>query len=196
VHAGRGDYARAEQPFRQACTLNPALPDACLFYGRVLYLQDQFSAALDVLRSAMRRDEGNAQIRRIAGLCMEGLGRNEEAESVFQSAIRLEHGSHPDEDPAIDYGVFLYRRGRAEKAIEPLEIALRRHPDSARAQLELGCVLLSLGRAEEATGRLERAVALNSAVPRAHLLLGRAYQQLGKTELAARELDQGSRTVK
>jgi Tfp pilus assembly protein PilF len=196
AHAGRGEYALAEEPFHQACLLKPDLPDACLFYGRVLYLQDRFDAALPVLRKAIGREPRSAQLHRIEALCLEALGRAAEAETAFRDAVRLERGSHPDEDPAIDYGVFLYRQGRAGEALVPLESASQRHPDSARAQLELGCVLLSLGRAGDAAARLEHAVAINPALPRAHLLLGRAYQQLGKTELAARELDKGSRAVR
>jgi Flp pilus assembly protein TadD len=196
VHASRGDYPDAEEPFHRACLLNPSLPDACLYFGRTLYLEDRFEEALDVLRAASTRDPANGQIHRIEALCLEALDRGAEAEQSFQQALKLERGSPANEDPAIDYGVFLYRRGRAEEALKPLQAALDRHPDSARAHLEMGCVLLALDRAADAASHLQRAGALDSAVPRAHLLLGRAYLRLGKPELAQRELDQGWRTVK
>ena len=108
----------------------------------------------------------------------------------------LNGNSPPNEDPAIDYGVFLYRAGKVNAALEPLQEAVERHADSARAQLELGCVLLALDRIEQAAAHLERATALDPQAPRGHLLLGKAYQRLGKSELARKELDQGSRTVK
>ncbi len=102
----------------------------------------------------------------------------------------------PDDDPAIDYGVFLFRQGRAEEALAPLRLAVQRHPGAARAQMELGCVLLALDQVAEAAAHLEKAVSLDGRSSRAHLLLGKAYRRLGKNDLAQRELDQGSRTVK
>src|SRR5947209_8137925 len=36
--ASNGEIARAEEPFRNACSQAPQLEDACLYYGRTLYL--------------------------------------------------------------------------------------------------------------------------------------------------------------
>ncbi|MDR3702312.1 MAG: tetratricopeptide repeat protein [Candidatus Sulfopaludibacter sp.] len=195
-HAARGDYAGAEGPFHRACLLDPKLPDACLYFGRTLYLLDRFDQAVNVLRTALENDPQNPQIYRIEALALEASGKAGEAETVFREAIRLEKHSQPNEDPSIDYGVFLYRQGRAEASLEPLQAALARHPDASRAQLELGCVLLALDRVEQAAAHLERATALDPQGARGHFLLGKAYQRMGKTELARKELDQGSRTVK
>ena len=195
-HAARGDYAAAVEPFHRACLLDAKLPDACLYFGRTLYLLDRFEEAINVLRTALENDPLNPQIYRIEALALEASGKAGEAEAAFREAIRLEKHSPPNEDPSIDYGVFLYRQGRAEAALEPLQAALARHPDASRAQLELGCVLLALDRVKQAAEHLERATALDPQGARGHLLLGKAYQRLGKTEQARKELDQGSRTVK
>ncbi len=196
VHAAGGDYRNAEEPFHRACLLNAREPDACLYFGRTLYLLDRFQTALDVLREAQQNDPQNAQIFRIEGLALEALGKIDEAIAALQLAIRLDRNPGGNDDPAIDYGVLLFRQGRAVEAIVPLQTAIDRRPDAARAQLELGCVLLALDRIPEAAAHLERAAALDPATPRGHLLLGKAYLRLGKTELAQKELDQGSRTVK
>ena len=196
VYAAAGDYAHSEEPFHRACLLDAKLPDACLYFGRALYLRDSFEQAINVLRTAQEGDPQNPQIYRILALAQEASGRTEEAGKAFQEAVRLARQSPPNEDPGIDYGVFLYRLGRPEAALEPLQSALQRHPDAARAHLELGCVLLELDRVAEAAAHLERATALDPAGARGHLLLGKAYQRLGKPDLARKELDQGSRTVK
>jgi Flp pilus assembly protein TadD len=194
--AARGDYAAAEEPFHRACLLDPKLPDACLYFGRTLYLLDRFEQAVDVLRTARASDPRNPEIYRIEALSLEALGKTDEAGTAFRQAIGLDQNPPPNENPAIDYGVFLYRQGRTEAALEPLESAVRRHPGAARAQLELGCLLLALDRVEDAAAHLERAAALDPQGPRSHLLLGKAYQRLGKSEQARKELDQGSRTVR
>jgi Flp pilus assembly protein TadD len=190
AYAEGGDYAAAEQPFHRACLLNSGEPDACLYFGRTLYLLDRFEEALDVLAAARKTDPSSAQIRRIEALTLEAMGRTAEAETAFREAIRLERNSALNEDPAIDYGVFLLRQGNAEQAVRPLSEAVERHPNAARAQLELGCVLLALDRVQEATLHLEIAAKADS--PRAHLLLGKAYARLGRTDEARRESERAA----
>jgi len=200
VYASRGDFDRAESPFRNACERQPSLPDACLYHGRTLYLLNRFQAAIPVLQSTLRREPRNPEGYRLLALSLEGLGRASEAGDAFLQAVRLNRASPPDEDPGIDYGVFLSRQGHPEQAIGPLEDALKRHPNSARSRLELGCTLLELDRLTEAAGQLEKSIALGSLSSpqsgRAHLLLGKVYLRLGRTEAAEEHLRQGSRTVK
>jgi tetratricopeptide (TPR) repeat protein len=180
AYSSLGDYQHAEEPFHKACLLKPLLPDACLYFGRTLYLLDRFEPALDVLHRAEGNDPQNAQIRRVEALCLAALGRASEAEAAFREAVRLGNGAAAADDPAIDYAVFLFHQGRAEQALGPLESAIKQHADVARAQLELGCVLLALDRLEEAAKHLERAVALDPGSQRAHLLLGKVYLRMGK----------------
>uniref|UniRef100_Q028H1 Tetratricopeptide TPR_4 n=1 Tax=Solibacter usitatus (strain Ellin6076) TaxID=234267 RepID=Q028H1_SOLUE len=196
VYASRGDFDRAETPFRNACERQPSLPDACLYYGRTLYLLNRFQAAIPVLQRTLQREPRNAEGYRLLALSLEGLGRAAEAGDAFRQSLNLNRRSSPDEDPGIDYGVFLTRQGHPEQAIGPLEDALKRHPDSARGHLELGCTLLELDRLAEAADQLEKSIALDPRAPRAHLLLGKVYLRLGRTEAAEEHLRQGSRTVK
>ena len=189
AYSSLGDYQHAEEPFHRACLLQPLLPDACLYFGRTLYLLDRFEPALDVLRRAQANDPQNAQIARIEALSFAALGRASEAEAAFRQAIRLENHASPADDPSIDFGVFLYRQGRTEEALAPLNAVVARHRDVARAQLELGCVLLALDRLTEAAAHLEKAVALDPQSQRAHMLLGKTYLRLGKPELAGPHLN-------
>jgi Tfp pilus assembly protein PilF len=182
VYASQGDYESAEPAFRNACERGPTLPDACLYHGRALYLLDRFPAAIEALHRALAaREAGEAH--RLLALSLEALARPSEAEPEFRAAIRLARPTAPDEDPGIDYGVFLYRQARPAQAIDPLRDALARHPDSARAHLELGCVLLQLDRLEEAATHLERSLALRDT-PRTHQLLAKTYLRQGKADAA------------
>jgi Flp pilus assembly protein TadD len=195
-YASQGNYDRAEPPFRIACKLQPSLPDACLYYGRTLYLLNRFQPAIEVLRRTVQGEPGNGEAYRLLALSLEASGQTTEAGDAFLQAVRLNRSSSPNDDPDIDYAVFLFRQGKAETALAPLESALKRHPDAARAHLELGCVLLSLGRISEAASHLERSLALDPQSARAHLLLGKVYLRLDKPEAAERHLRQGSLTVK
>lgn len=196
ISASQGDYEHAEKPFHTACELQPRLPDACLYYGRTLYLLNRFPQAIEVLRNALKNDPNNSQIYRLIALSSEALGQSAEASTAFQRSLQLNRGSAPNDDPGIDYGVFLYRQGRAEQAVGPIEDVLKRHPDAGRAHLELGCVLIALDRLPEAELHLEKAVALDPQSSRPHLLLGKVYLRLGKEEAGEQHLRQGSLTVK
>src|SRR5260370_3452049 len=160
VYAAQQNFDAAEKPLRTACELNPALPDACVYYGRTLYLLNRFQPAIEVLRRALANDRENPEIHRLLGLSLEGLGATEEAGAAFRNAIRLLRGSPPNEDPGIDYGVYLFRLGRAEEAVAPIEAALSRHPDAAPAPLEFGFVPPSLDRLKEAASHPHRAATL------------------------------------
>ena len=85
--------------------------------------------------------------------------------------------------------MFLFRQGRLEEALRPLEATVKEQPGAARAHGELGRVLLQLGRLEAATARLARAVELDPKYRAARLLLGRAYLRLGRTAEGERELE-------
>jgi Flp pilus assembly protein TadD len=196
AYASRGEFDRAESPFRNACERQPPLPDACIYLGRTLYLLNRFPAAISVLRPIVQAEPRNSEGYRLLGLSFEALGQSAEAGAAFLAAVRLTNSAAPNEDPGIDYGVFLTRQGHAGLAIGPLEDVLKRHPDAARGHLELGCTLLSLDRLTEAAAHLERSVALDPQSGRAHLLLGKVYLRLGKPEAAQEHLRQGSRTVK
>jgi protein O-GlcNAc transferase len=194
--ASQGDVEGAETPFRNACEIQPALADACLYYGRTLYLLNRFPQAAEILRGVVRREPRSGEAYRLLGLSLEGMGDTAAAGDAFRQALRGIPSNAANEDPGIDYGVFLFRQGRAEESVEPLREALKRHPAAARAYLELGCVQLSLDRVSEAAASLERSVALDEGNARAHLLLGKAYLRLGKNEAAEVQLRQGSRTVR
>ena len=196
VYASRQEFERAETPFRNACEREPSLPDACLYYGRTLYLLNRFQPAIDVLHPLLQRDPQNSEAWRLLALSLEALGQSAPAADAFRQSVRFHRASAANDDPGIDYAVFLFRQGQAEAAVAPLEAALKRHPGAARAYLELGCIELALDRLPQAAAHLERSLALSPDVARAHLLLGKVYQRQGKTQAAEEHLRLGSQTAR
>ena len=79
VYASRQEFDRAETPFRNACERQPSLPDACLYYGRTLYLLNRFQPAIDVLHPVLQRDAENSEAYRLLALSLEALGQAAEA---------------------------------------------------------------------------------------------------------------------
>jgi tetratricopeptide (TPR) repeat protein len=195
AHAAAGNLPAAEEPFRKACDADPRNELACYYLGRNLQAQNRFAPAVRAFRRALEheRDTNKWLVHRGHALALEANGAAEEAEREFRKAVeRLPGRVRAEEDPRIDYGVFLFRQGRAEAALQPLEAAAGAHPGSAQSRFQLARVLAQLSRLEPAAQHLEAAVAADPKHYAAHLLLGQVYVRLGRRQAAEPHLRIGS----
>jgi Flp pilus assembly protein TadD len=185
-----GDLNGALPALGKACELAENDEEACYFLARDLHALGHYETARDAFEKALRAAPKPMQskVHRAIALNFVALFLPQEAERHFVKSIQLAGPSPNGEDPRVDYGAFLFRQGRTEEAVRPLEQAVRDAPSSARANLEWGRVLLHLNRLNEAAACLEKTVALEPDNSNAHLLLGQAYLRLGRTTQADREL--------
>jgi len=183
--AAQEDYRNAEPPLREACRLAPRDPDACYYLGRALYATDRYEDSI----AAMRKAEGvyprpwRAELA--LGQAHEALGQAKEAEKRFLAAVRRSPPAPVASDfdnPQVDYGLFLYRQGRLEEALQQYEEGMKRAPGSARARYQLGRALMQAGRMEEALKRLHEAIELEPGNREAQLALSKAYFRMGRKE--------------
>ncbi|MGC4049566.1 MAG: tetratricopeptide repeat protein [Paludibaculum sp.] len=170
-------------PFRQACTLDPRLLDACYYYGRNLYGTDRYEEALAPLEKALQTDAVKGRAEAALGQCLHALGRPEAAEKRFQSAIARR--DRAEQMARVAFGQFLVRQGRAEEAVAVLKPA--QQPASYEASHELGLALSQTGQLDEALVALQRAVQLNPRQSTTRLLLAKVYRRLGQIAEAERE---------
>ena len=195
AQVSEGRLEAATESFREACRLDESDHDACYYLSRALYASGRYTDAVEPFAKALRavRKEDRWRVFRGMGRNHEALAEAPEAERCFREAMRLSRGkAGPDEDPGIDYGMFLFRAGRTEEALKPLGDAVRAHPASSRARAELGRVLMQADRLEDAARQLEKAIELDPKAWNARLLLGRAYVRLGRIEEGERELRLGA----
>ena len=182
--------AAGDAELGKACEVAPLDDEACYLFGRSLYAYGHYQAARAPLEKALHAAPAArlARVHRAMALNFAALGSAGEAEQHFVKAIQFwDRNPSGPEDPRVDYGAFLFRQGRTEAALHPLQQAVKDVPSSARANLELGRVLLHLDKLDAAASRLERAVQLDPKNFNAHLLLGRAYLRLGKASEGERE---------
>ncbi|MGH9657075.1 MAG: tetratricopeptide repeat protein, partial [Bryobacteraceae bacterium] len=164
------------------------------YFARDLHALGRYEAAREPFEKALRAASKPIlpKVHRAIALNFAALGAPAEAEPHFVEAVRLTgRGAGKEGDPRVDYGAFLFRQGRTEEALRPLEQAARDVPSSARANAEWGRVLLQLGRLDLAAACLEKAVALEPGNWSVRLLLGRAYLRLGRTNEGEREIRLG-----
>ena len=192
LEAGRlDDAARA---LGKACELAPADQEACYYFARSLHAMGRYESARKPFEMALRAAPKQMlpRVHRAMALNFYALGMPVEAERHFVKAVELNgRGERGGEDPRLDYGAFLFRQGRTQEALGPLEQAARDAPSSSRANTEWGRVLLHVDRLEEAAACLEKAVALEPGNWNARLLLGSAYLRLGRTNDGEREMRLG-----
>jgi len=190
-----GNVEQAEVALRKACDLSPADEEACYYFARTLHVRGNYEAAREPFEKALRAASKatRPRVHRAIALNFMALGMAAEAEGHFLQAIQLNGGAVAGtEDPQVDYGAFLFRQGRTDEALRPLEQAVRDVPASPKANTEWGRVLLHVGRLEQAVSALEKAVSFDPKNAGAHLLLGRAYMRLGRTSDGERELKLGA----
>ena len=187
------DPGSAAAALRKACDLAPRDEESCYYLARNLHALGHYEAARAPFEKALRAAPATmlARVHRAVALNFVAIGGSTEAERHFVKAIQLAGRTPQGEDPRVDYGAFLFRQGRIDEALRPLQQAARDAP-SARAGQELGRVLLHLGKVDEAVIHLEKAVALEPGNTNGHLLLGRAYLQLGRSAEGERELRLGA----
>ena len=189
-----GHLEGAVRALDKACELAPNDEEACYYFARSLHAAGRYELAREPFEKSLRTAPKQmlSRVHRAAALNFYALGMPAEAERHFVKAVQLNGRTAGErEDPRIDYGAFLFRQGRTEEALRPLEQAVRDAPSSARANTEWGRVLLHVGRVEAAAICLEKAVALEPGNSNARLLLGSAYLRLGKTNEGEREMRLG-----
>ncbi len=189
-----GNYESALPALGKACELAQNDEEACYYFARVLFTLGRYEAAREPFEKALRAapKEILPKVHRAVAMNFAALSLTTEAERHFVKAVQLNgRTARKDEDPRVDYGAFLFRQGRIEEALRPLEQAVRDVPSSARANVEWGRVLLHLDKPDAAAECLAKAVALEPSDWNARLLLGRAYLRLGRTKEGEREMRLG-----
>ena len=180
----KGDYSEAAVNFAEACRLDPKLSSACYFQGRSLYYANRFSEALAPLRKSIDAGESDARARSTMAECFEALGKNAEAERAYRKSI----ANDSDALYKVRYASFLFRQGRANEAVAPLEQALTAKPKDFDANLEMGRVRFELGNWDEALRCLNAALRIRPVSTQAHLLAAKVCQRLGRRAEAEEHL--------
>jgi tetratricopeptide (TPR) repeat protein len=194
VTTSDGDLDRAVPALGKACELAPNDEEACYYFARDLHALGRYESAREPFERALRAAPKAMlpKVHRAVALNFAALGLAAEAERHFVTAVQLNgRAVREGEDPRVDYGAFLFRQGRTDEALRPLEQAVRDVPGSARANAEYGRVLLHLDKLDAAAACLEKAVALEPGNWNTHLLLGRAYLRLGRSSEGEREMRLG-----
>lgn len=175
LRAGR--LADAEQSFRAALRLEPALPEAHGTLGAILGALGRLDQAETHLREALRLRPDSPDSNGNLGNLLRELGRLPEAEQSLRQAVRL-RPIYPEAHNNL--GVTLRDLGRPVKAENCFRTALRQRPAFPEALTNLAHLLRDQGRREEAEAPLRAVVSLQPGAARSHASLGSLLRDLGR----------------
>jgi len=195
VAVKRRDRARAElELLRQAHPQNPLY---LYWLARLDYDDQQFEVAAAGFRRVVELRPDFVRAHDNLGLCLEALGRFDEAIASYQQAVRLNRErSSPSPWPALNLGTLLLKLGRITEAEPYLREAVQLGPGLAPARLRLGTLLEKRGAIEEAVEQLRRAAELDPRSPDPHYAPARLYHRHGDTAAAAAALPECQRPRK
>lgn len=156
--------------------------------GRFLQSEGQHDEALEHLREAIRLYPRHPMIRTTIATTLEAAGKDDEAASEFESALRSR--LTPDEryDAQLRYGNLLTRREDYERAIAQYRAALDFHPESPDALYNCGQALRAKGDAPAAAEMFARLLTLYPNHAAGHLSLGVVLLTEGKLDSAEKHL--------
>jgi Flp pilus assembly protein TadD len=141
AYAAGENYKSAEAPLRRACALDPAQDNACYFLGRTYYSLGRFEEAVTAFQTALRHASRSGRTWNGIALAWEALAKDADAERCYKEAI-LQGESRA----LVDYGIFLYKRGRQSESVEILR---RAHAPSELARVTGAMAHVPAGKFEE-----------------------------------------------
>jgi Tfp pilus assembly protein PilF len=133
TYSMEGKTRLAEEPLKKACSLNPGERDACYSLGVLYYELNRYEDSFRALETALRHNATEpARVHDGLALALEAMGNPDAAEVHYRLAVESEY-----RQGWIDYGMFLFRHGRAQEGLPYLR--------KAGAKDEIKRVLKALG---------------------------------------------------
>jgi tetratricopeptide (TPR) repeat protein len=188
VVMGQPGWARPElQALARSDADNALYP---YWLARLDYDDNQYPAAVEGFRRALRLDVGYLKAHDNLGLALEAVGRYDEAIQSYQEALRLDRERNARSPwPALNLGILLTRLDRLEEAEPLFRESSREDPRFAPAHYQLGLLLEKKGRTRDAIAELGTAAQLDPRYAEPHYALARVYRRAGETEDADRALE-------
>ncbi len=181
-----GDLAVARYASERALAPGDSLPEAHIARATLFAAEGKWDEAASGFARAFELAPGDYASRRNTADLYETLGRNREAEEIYEGLVAdqpLHWNNH------YWYGGFLYRGGNLKTAAVSLERAGELAPDADEPVTLLGFCHLAGGDLDQARREFERALSL-SPEPRARKRLGLVHYYSGEFDRALEQWTQ------
>ncbi|MEI6306653.1 MAG: tetratricopeptide repeat protein, partial [Deltaproteobacteria bacterium] len=174
-----GRFEEAENIYRGVLSRQPTNFEALHLLGVLCHQVGDNVSAIDLIGKAVRINNRNSAAFNHLGASFKALGRLEEAEKSYRTAIKLQ----PDfADVHYNLGNTLVDLKRLKEAENSYRRALYLRPDYAEVYCNLGSLLVDLGCPEEAEKACRNAIRYRPEYAKAYYNLGNALHVLERLE--------------
>lgn len=177
-----GDLAGAAAAYERILEIEPENGDALSMLGVVALQCGQPGRAADLLRDAVRIDDGHPGYHNNLGQALDAMDDVAGALAHYRKALALAPG-----DPRClnNIGLALSRMGNLGEALDAARAAVDGDPENAEYRHNLGAILLDMGRIEEAEASFHGALERNPDQAVTYASLGLILAERGEVKEAA-----------
>lgn len=177
----RGDLDGAARDFRTAAALDATATRPLEQWGEVLYRQQRYRRAAEVLESRLRLDDRSAEIYFRLGLARYRDGNFDAAIEALRHALRLEPKMA---EAHYVIGLSQREKGRTVDAQGSFELAVNLAPGLIAAREELADVYGQIGKPSEEVQQLQVLAGLDTGHVERRIAVGLAHARAGHADLA------------
>lgn len=182
------DYWDADKWLSMATAWQPENVLYWYYLGRTKYNENSFQNAVDIFNKCLLMHPGDVRTEYNLGLSYAGLGRDDDAITAYEKAIKWQHDAiRKDPQPYLDLGILMLTLGHPDQAVVHLQEAVQLDSQNPKAHEQLGRTYEELHDLPEAELELAKAVSLAPSVPPLHFELGRIYKKEGQVTKATEE---------
>ncbi len=179
---GRRDWARPElEKLERTDPQNFLYP---YWLSRLDYDEMHYAKAIDEVHRAIELNPRSVNAYEDLGLCLEALGKYDEAVRVFRQGLQLNQQEVCSPWPGLNLGALLIKMNQFAEAAAALENSLHCDSHFPDAYYQLGLMLEKQGKDKEAMLQLEHAVSLKPSFAAPYYALGRIYHRQGRDDKA------------
>jgi len=151
----KGEINKAKMAFNQALMINPQCQEAKNNLNKIRPVIAKYGGLIDRLKTAVKKEPGNAQLVFQLGQVSEAAGMIDQAIAAYQQARSLA----PDSlDCLFVLGNSYAAAGRIKAAAEIFEQLSRKIPDNPTVFYNLACMYARLNHTDKAVAMLKEAV--------------------------------------
>lgn len=176
-----GNYYRAIELYKTVLESNPSYLDPLQGAAECYFSLGEYDEALIYAEQARRYAMGNPELKNLSGRILLGLGRFEEAESMFRQVLQEEPYNINAQFGMAEREI---AQGKMRNAAGRYREALRISPENRRALLSLVLLYDEIGNKDAAENYITQALYFYSDVAEVRWIAARHYAARGDDENA------------
>jgi adenylate cyclase len=144
---------------KKAIAMDDSIARAHALLGNFYALKREHDKAIAEAERAVALDPGEAEVKLWYAVCLNYVGRSEEAIELYQQAIRL--NPFASTGYFVNFAATLRDAKRFEEAAFQCRKAIQREPNNIFAHLHLAGIYIMMGREEEARAEAAEVLKIN-----------------------------------